>query len=267
MNTHKIQTWVNSHAILGSDYSKYSNTKNCYLDGRYFYSCFEDYPGLCKEPMHIKTSQDDTGFYSDIFLEHSRMDHSVPILIKGIIAHNNEPLHSVLIIIYPETKGTRHVSLFDPIELSRGVNEDMAIKTTEAIGVLVESYLSTVLRNILLETITLTIPKVRASCVVSGYCNAFIILYAFSELSNTSYDPEEIKRYCTLIESNYSVCDDCEPSIEYGSISPQASGALVGGLGGLAIGGLAGGAGGALLGGTLGALGGYAVGSLATRQR
>lgn len=253
---------------LHETFLDYPKSTSCYLDGRYFYEAFRGYPGLCKNPLHVRIYQGEDGMtYSDVYMDYCEMDISVPVIAKASIQFGDDFLHSCLIIIEPEVNGRRQVLMFDPVEFdSKSASKEEIEQIVLFVGTIVESYLTTKIPNIDFDIEWQSSDKPISKCQVSGFCNAHIIMYANCYLKNylynehIPYEPDYILSYVSMLEDNYTLCGMCEPQVEFGMPSSATTGLVLGGLGGLAIGGAAGAP---LAGAAVGALGGYAVGSLA----
>ena len=97
------------------------------------------------------------------------------------------------------------------------------------------------------------------NCSKSGYCVAFVIKFGYDYLLEHDYDPTDIRKFASKIESIYTLDPNEPKDVEYGNDNTGQN-VLIGGLGGAAIGGLlTGSPGGLLLGGLAGGALGYGL--------
>jgi hypothetical protein len=243
-------------------YEILENTKSCYLDGRYFQKVFVRYPGLLSNPLNIVIRENNLRnpnriasserYY--IHMKESNINTSVPGLLRLVITTPTSRHSNLLILDYTNQRVYR----FEPL----GVNAPYYEKVND----LIEDYLGAFF-NFKLEVIDVEFDEImdekNPNCKKSGFCVAYIILYAYDFLNARSeFDPSNIRKFASMVENTYGSLPSDGAEIEYGLFTGNQTNTgqnmLIGGLGGAAIGGLAGGAGGALIGG----LGGAALGGL-----
>jgi hypothetical protein len=178
----------------------------------------------------------------------------VPVLIRIVISITQSIKHSCLLIIYPPMCGKRHAVLFNPLEPWQ-VNSTESV--VDSLAVALNQYMGLWIQNLCIDVSTVTMPHSESrNCAISGWCNAHVLMYALYILCGYRYDPVNIKRFASMIESHYYICPHEPPEIEYGTVGTAATGALVGGLAGYAL------SGGSPAGLVLGTVGGLAIGSL-----
>ena len=221
------------------DYKQYHPTPSCYLDGRYFNEVFCKYPGLIKEPLCIYLGR--AGF--DATMPPTKINKSHKGLLRVIIK-TDHARHSTLAILDHSNK---RAYWFEPFSSSF----DLIIQS------IIEKYIGYHVIRVPHQASNLTNPNCGGE---SGFCNAYVIKYAYDYLNDQPIDLTMIKSFASRIEEEYLLVRG-EPDITFGWLdNPTNRNALIGGLAGAGIGGLAfGGLGGALLGGGVGALGGYAL--------
>lgn len=249
------------------EYLKYEDTRNCFLDGRYFNAVFNGYEGHCSEPLYIKIYNNEDRNVADVILPETKVNFNHKVIIRVVVDIKGIIRHSCLLMIDPmkENDNSRMVTLFDPVELSRSGVSEIEIEITqmvEMIAGLIYRYLKVSIPNLRLFIESPIMEKPYSPCEISGFCNAHVIKRAVDYLLNQEYDPVFIKRYANMIETNYYVCPHGEVEEEYGSLDRPLTGALVGGAIGAGLGGIAGGPVGAVAGLGVGVLGGYALGSI-----
>lgn len=242
-------------------YMKMRETDSCYLDGRYFSKVLSSYPGLLPNDLHIFIREKKTTAIlpqRDIFsvqMKENKIDKDYPGLLKLVII-TPESIHSNLLIL-DYSAGIVH--RFEPL----GVKAPFFDKVNQ----ILESYLSLFLDlevrviDVDLDTI---LDEKNPHCVKrkerSGFCTAYILLYAYCYLNGKEFDPTEIRRFAKMIETTYGPLPMEGKEEEYGlwgnenpnqnrnTVIGAGTGALTGGL----LLGPVGLIGGTLLGGGLG---------------
>ena len=223
---------------------------SCYLDGRYFYKALLRYPGTLANPLTVRVSSKNKYY---IHMTENNIDTSMPGLLRLVIQTPTSRHSNLLILDYALGKVYR----FEPLGIT-------APHFAE-VNALVEEYLN-IFFDVQLEVIDIDLEQIldqkNPQCVHSGFCTAYILLYAYAYLNEQIYDPRDIRRFVTKVERTYGTLPLEGAEVEYGlwgNTNPnQKRNMAIGGISGLAIGGLTGGLGGAaLLGG-----GGLLVGSL-----
>lgn len=229
-----------------NDWRTEEPTESCYLDGKYFYKVLKEYPGTFEHPLIIR--KDRRGKYY-VHMKESLVDTSLPGLLRLVIQTPESRHSNLLILDYDNAKVYR----FEPT-----TNPD------EKINTIVEEYLNMFV-DIELEMIDINLDEIldekNPKCEKSGFCVAYIILYAQAYLNGTTFNPLDIRRFAKRIEKVYGPIPLNESEIEYGLFTGDNTNtgrnALIGGLGGAALGGLLTGSGAGVLGGAaLGGLGG-----------
>lgn len=242
------------------NYREFPATSSCYLDGRYFNLVFRDYGGLIPNPLIVSVYETDKDTYMNMEMEPTNIDFNYTGLMRVIIK-TSRSLHSALLII---NHVNRIATLYDPL----------THKHNELVRSLVESYLKIYLPTYRVELVsnsaasnirtpyvtvsqhstgnTSTRPENNPNCLVSGYCNAYVIKYAYDYLLGKPFDGRDIKQFAACVENFYGKLEG-EPEIEYGD-GNVFGGILLGSLGGAAIGGLVGGGRGVLPGMAIGGL-------------
>lgn len=238
------------------DYLKAEQSQNCYLDGRYFYKVFLNYPGTISEPLKIFLSERRDGqIQVAAQMRNVNINPEYPGLLRVVIQTPASRHSNLLVLDYQEGKAYR----FEP----HGLNGPAEREINQAI----ENYLAFFL-NLEVEMIEVDLPEVvNDDCIKeglqSGFCNAYIIMMAYAYVNDKPYRFSEPRRFAGYIEQQYGSLPQQGAEIEYGlfdgqGFRPNPRNAAIGGAVGLGAGALLGGVGGAAIGG----LGGLAVGSL-----
>jgi hypothetical protein len=220
-------------------WEKTRRSANCYLDGAYFSRIFADYPGLLKNPLNIRIRQGRNGVRRYAHMEQNSINKDYPGLLRVNIEANNFRHSNLLILDY--ANGIAH--RFEPL----GRNAPYFQEVTDAI----DDYLNAFF-DFDIEVIDANVADDKnEKCDNSGFCAAYVILYAYSYLNGKDYDCREIRRFAAKIEQVYGKIPAHEQEVQYGNTGTGA--ALGGGIGLLAAGpvGLLGGA---LIGGGLGSI-------------
>lgn len=227
-------------------------TDNCYLDGRYFNKVFIRYPGLLANPLVIKiteTKRKDVKSYRHyIHMKETNIDTAMPGLLKLVIETPKTKHCNLLILDYEN----RNIYRFEPLGKKAPFYED--------VNSIVEDYLNIYFGDMNLQLIDLDLgimDQKNPRCQVSGFCNAYVIYYAYCYLNGKDfYEDINIRKFATLIEKTYGTLPKEGAEIEYGLFGnpnpDQNRNMAIGGLAGLGIGGLVGGVPGAALGGVTG---------------
>lgn len=219
------------------NYTSYSPTKNCYLDGRYFNKVFENYPGLVKNPLVIRLDQN--GYSAHMHACHVPTDCNS--LIRVVI-ETPETCHSSLLILDHETGiGYWFEAFTSPYD--------------EFIHAILGKYTGYKIYHLDDRAPNVRTPK----CDASGFCTAYTIKYAYDYLNDQPSDLKNIRSFAARVEDEYPALRG-DPDIAYGWLdNPRTRNAIIGALGGGLGGSLLGGGTGALIGAGLGGLGGYAL--------
>lgn len=238
------------------EYMNHKETSSCYLDGRYFNKVFSAYPGLLVHPLKIFiTETDENGKKTEMFsvsMKQNHMNKEFPGLLKLVISTPTSRHSNLLILDY--ANGIVH--RFEPLGF-RG-------PFFNKINSIVQNYLSLFLDmkvNVIDVDLDEILNEQNPACVArgqrSGFCTAYIILYAYCYLTGKEFDPRDIRRFAQMIEAKYGPLPAQSKEQEYGrgNDNPNqtrntAVGAGVGALGGLA-----------LVGGPIGILGGSLLGA------
>lgn len=231
-------------------YLKSENTDKCYLDGRYFNLVFADYPGLLHNPMKvtIKNHKDQKKIY--VIMVETNLNTSVVGLLRVIIDVDDHKHTNLVLLDYSGHKAYR----FEPL----GYTGPHFQKVNDLIAEYLDFYLGMDLDliNIPLSEYDDVLDVKNPKCAQSGFCNAYVIMYAYAYLRQKAFDPKNILKFARRVEEVYGPLKGPE-EIEYGPRGGHHSGYhggnYRGGYGGNYHGGYRGGygAGGALLGGLL----------------
>ena len=235
------------------DYKSYSPTSSCYLDGRYFYKVFARYPGILPHPLHLSIRSNDKLYIS---MKQSNVNTEYPGLLRLVIETSTSRHSNLLILDY----NNGIVYRFEPLgKDSEYFNE---------INSMVENYLNFFF-DMKLEVIDIDLRTVldekNESCIrrgeKSGFCTAYIIMYAYAYLHGQDFDPSNVLKFAHKIEETYGSLPKHGEEKEYGLLTGDdnqnqlrnvligaGSGALIGGVAAGGKGALAGGLGGALIG-------------------
>jgi len=233
---------------LLNTYKNYPTTKSCYLDGKYFNRVFARYPGLIQEPLNItivkRRSYKNLETYLELetyesfeysgHMNYTSIDQNLPGLLRVII---NTPSgrHSNLLIINYES-GT--VYRYEPDTTNNLYHDSINKLILEYLG----SYLNVdKIYDIPSPVVNNYNPKCTSNQIKSGFCVAYVIKYAYDYLNGREYDPSDILKFSSAVETIYGPLVGA-PDVEYGLIDGDQNlnknNAMVGGLGGAAIGGL-----------------------------
>ena len=238
-----------------SNYKSEPETQSCYLDGKYWDLVFKRYPGL-RPTLYLEIKdkkQRGARKHGEekVFRFHTEQkpitNTNLPGIARLSIKINNVSHSNVLIFDYQN-------KILYRLEPLGNVPGNYFNEINNFLEEMADGY---ELININLTTI----PEVNNNCEKSGYCVAYAILYAYSFLTQTPFDPDHIRKFARHIEKRYGKISG-PPEVEYGLFGdnnnkavPTILGASAGGLiGGAALGpiGLVGGAiGGGLLGSAL----------------
>jgi len=272
--------------ILIKTYGKYSPSKNCFLDGRYFNKVLDGYSGLVLKPLvvHIKLGNKDKTTLEGYEWERSfaidtdqtpiplRLKKDDPELIRVIIeAERTDPNHQHRDPMKP--KKTRHSNLIIIDSFAKKIMRFEPLvshKYKNILNEFLERYFMRYLPDYEYMEIDLHPQSISeddddVECHNKGMCVAYVTKLAV--LVALDMDPmfpvdfddaeDDIKRFAAAIEDQFGPLTEGVPDIEYGLTRRQgrtATGAVVGAaLGGLALGTF----GGALLGAAAGGAVGY----------
>lgn len=196
-----------------TNYHGLGNTESCYLDGRYFNLVFANYPGLLPNHLHIDISEtkvktptrNEIVDNTRIFMGENKIDTRVSGLLRVVI-HTPETIHSNLLIIDYNSK---KIYRFEPL----GRNGPYYDKVTD----LIANYLGKIF-PFDVEVIDVEFPfdEKNENCQKSGFCTAYNILYAYSYLNRTDFNPSNIRKFAKLIETKYGPLPKEGAQIEYG---------------------------------------------------
>jgi len=234
-----------------SGWEKEKPTSSCFLAGNYFYKSLNRYPGTMVHPLVIRKTKKNKYF---AYMKENKVDTEYPGLLRVVIDTSTSRHSNLLIIDFINGKVFR----FEPL----GKNAEDFEKVNEVI----EDYLS-MFFDFDMEIIDIDLDEIldekNPKCKNSGFCAAYVILYAYSYLNGIPFNPYDIRRFATKVEKTYGSIPYNEVEVEYGiftgSDTNTGRNALIGGLGGLAVGGLIGGGKGAVIGGLAGGLGGALI--------
>lgn len=230
-------------------WEKLKNSDSCYLPGNYFYKAFARYPGLLVNPLEIKIRKNKTGERNYVHMRQTNIDTRYPGLLRVTIETPNTKHSNLLVLDYDA--GIVH--RFEPL--------GKTAPYFEKVNSLIEDYLSAFF-NFDLEVIDVDFDEIldekNPKCKKSGFCVAYIILYAYCFLNGKPFLPDDIRKFARKVEETYGKIPQQEHEVEYGFLGNdnpnQGRNALIGGVIGGGLGGLAAGPGGLVLGGLGGAL-------------
>jgi hypothetical protein len=267
-------------------YMKMRETNSCYLDGRYFAKVLSSYPGFLPNDLHIFIrNKKATAIFPqrEIFsvqMKENNINQDYPGLLKLVIT-TPESRHSNLLIL-DYSAGIVH--RFEPLGIQapffNKVNQilesylslflDIEVKVIDVDlnAILDDTFVNSSSSSSLKKKKNLqkhVLNEKNPNCVRrnnrSGFCTAYILLYAYCYLNGKEFDPTEIRRFAKMIETTYGPLPMEGKEEEYGlwgNDNPNQNrnilvGSGLGALGGAAlIGGPVGILGGTLLGGGLG---------------
>ena len=201
-------------------WEKTLRTTNCTLDGAYFNRVFADYPGLLKNPLNIRIRQGRHGVRRYAHMEQNQINTDYPGLLRVNIEANNFRHSNLLILDYEN--GIAH--RFEPL----GRNAPHFQEVTDAI----DDYLNAFF-DFDIEVINADFANDKnEKCDNSGFCVAYVILYAYCYLNNKDCSScTEIRRFAAKIEQVYGKIPVNEQEVQYGDIGLNtAAGAVVGGI-------------------------------------
>ena len=185
----------------------YPNTQSCYLDGRYFNLVLSEYSGLLTNPMivTIRKHKNEEKIY--INMAQSNVDTSKVGLLKLIIDLPDHKHTNLLLLDYQNKRAYRFEPLGHEGPYFQKINE------------LVEEYLDFFL-NMDLEVINVPIEEAldtkNPKCKMSGFCNAYVIMYAYAFLRSKPFDPDNILKFAQKVEEVYGPLTEGREEIEYG---------------------------------------------------
>lgn len=235
-------------------YEQYSESNSCYLDGRYFNAVFCNHPGLIANPLYIHI--DENMNVSSILPNSFFLKEHIGLL--RVIITSNTIRHSMLVILQDDIKSAH---IYDP-----DVHNNPNLHTIVVDSII--KYLSNFLNYKFFDVVTshpMETPII--GCEKTGFCNAFVIKYAYDFLNNVNFKAssiEGIRKFMCAIESNYELPPGV-PDIEYDWSGSQIVGTAGGAAIGAGIGALTFGWPGALILGGLGGVAGYGIGSAINR--
>jgi len=252
-------------------YEKLNNTESCYLDGRYFNKVFIRYPGLLAEPLYItiretkiKTpSKEEKSLKYYVSMKESNINTNYTGILRLVIQTSKTKHSNLLILDYTNGKVYR----FEPLGENAPYYEEVNNIITQYLGIFFDVDLEVI--DIEIDEILNEKNEKNPNCKKSGFCVAYIILYAYVFLNQKDFDPTDILKFARLVEETYGSLPREYPEIEYGyhdrdhnhrqGNDDGRTGKL---LAGGTIGGLVGGlAFGSPIGIVAGGLGGLAIGS------
>lgn len=263
-------------------------SNSCYLDGRYFNLVFADYPGLLKNPLvmeisEVETVNSDVSSYRRNFSTSSRFHlqmgeelvrHDTIGLLRLVIITPISRHSNLILLNYNEKKMYR----FEPL----GQNGPYYQEVNDYLRKYMGLYLNLELVEI---PITKPLNEQNPDCAVSGFCNAYNILYGISAITGIPFQPQNIRQFVGLIEQTYGFLPILGVDVEMGpeDVYPVYSQGVYSNpypysysqpysqpyyqqqnnrvLGSTALGGVTGGVLGGLLGGPVGLIGGAVLGA------
>jgi len=225
------------------------NSDSCYLPGNYFYKVFARYPGLLANPMEIKIRKNKTGERTYVHMRETNIDKRYPGLLRVTIETPKTKHSNLLILDYD----SGIVYRFEPLGKEAPYFSE--------VNSLIEIYLSAFF-NFDLEVVDSNFDEIldekNPKCKKSGFCVAYIILYAYCFLNQKPFLPDDIRKFARKIEETYGTIPEYDHEVEYGFLgndNPNQGRNMV-------LGATAGGLIGGLTLGTPGLIGGLAAGTL-----
>lgn len=197
------------------DFRNYKPTDSCYLDGRYFNLVFQRYPGLLMNPLDIKIKRrvshitDEEEDSISISMHETHVNTKFPGLLKLRIFANNTIHSNLLILDYERGKVHKFEPLGKKSPYFKEINE------------YVERYLSSFF-DLELQVIDIDLHAIlddkNERCIQegeeTGFCAAYIILYAYCFLNNKTFEPWDIRKFAAKVEDTYGKLEG-EPEPEY----------------------------------------------------
>ena len=187
-----------------NDWKSEKESASCYLDGRYFHKVLGNYAGTFENPLRVRLNQ--KGQYS-IQMKEGKTDTSTTGLLRLVIQTPTTKHSNLLILDYAAGKVYR----FEPL----GSNTPHL----EEVNALVEDYLN-MFFDLDLELIDIELSEIldakNPECVESGFCNAYVILYAYAYLNGEFFEPEDIRRFVQRIEKVYGSLPTKGAEVEFG---------------------------------------------------
>jgi hypothetical protein len=194
MYTKNLDGWEKTH-----------RTQSCMLSGSYFNRVFADYPGLLRNPLNIRIRQGRNGVRRYAHMEQNSINKDYPGLLRVNIEANNFRHSNLLILDY--ANGIAH--RFEPL----GRNAPYFQEVTDAI----DDYLNAFF-DFDIEVIDANVADDKnEKCDNSGFCAAYVILYAYSYLNGKDYDCRDIRRFAAKIEQVYGKIPTHEQEVQYGN--------------------------------------------------
>lgn len=225
------------------NYHDFDPTTDCYLDGRYFNLLFAEYPGLITKPLKInlkKYEEQNKKTYSksislDLDMDHFDYHTDYPNILRVII-ETDYMRHSGVVIF--ENKDDQKSGVY--FDCSNNNDENKMLTISMIKSILSLDYLELLSTCIKLET--------NKNCDKSGFCVAYSIKFIYDFLNGYDFDPSEIRKFATCIQTLFGKLDSKNVDKEYGVQSDTLAGVGIGGV----IGGVLGGPIGLVAGGALG---------------
>ena len=236
-------------------WEKARRTDSCSLDGAYFNKIFSEYPGLLKNPLNIRIRKGRNGVRKYAHMEQNQINTDYPGLLRVNIEANNFRHSNLLILDYEN--GIAH--RFEPL----GKNAPHFQEVNDAIDDYLNAFFDFDIEVIdadFSKEMKCGLNEKNEKCDNSGFCVAYVILYAYCYLRNQPFPCTEIRRFASKIEQTYGKIPVNEQEVQYGPYhdhhddnrgGKMLAGAGIGALGGLALGIP-----------VAGALGGLAVGAV-----
>lgn len=208
------------------------NSQQCFLDSRYFNLVFQRYPGLrsdyhlmIKDRRHKHKHLHQNVHKEKVFLFHTEQNKPVnnnfPGIAKLTITTESGIKHCNLLIFDYENKILYRL---EPLS-SNGPH-------FEEINNFLEQMMD---EDYELININLTeVPESNPACRLSGYCVAYCILYAYSFLTQTPFEPEHVRKFSAFLERKYGPLPP-PAQAEYGD--NNTAGTILGGTTGAILGG------------------------------
>ena len=194
-------------------WEKMPRTKECHLPGNFFNKVFADYPGLLKNPLNIRIRQGRHGVRRYAHMEQNKINTDYPGLLRVNIEANNFRHSNLLILDYEN--GIAH--RFEPF----GKNAPHFQEVTDAIDDYLNAFFDfdiEVINADFSNEMKCGLNEKNEKCDNSGFCVAYVILYAYCYLRGRQDFPcTDIRRFAAKIEQTYGKIHVHEQEVQYGS--------------------------------------------------
>lgn len=206
-------------------WEKMRRTNSCSLDGAYFSRIFADYPGLLKNPLNIRIRAGRNGVRRYAHMEQNQINRDYPGLLRVNIQANNFRHSNLLILDYEN--GIAH--RFEPL----GKNAPYFQEVTDAIDDYLNAFFDFDLEVIdadFSKDLKCEMNERNEKCDNSGFCVAYIILYAYCYLNSRDFSScPDIRKFAAKIEQTYGKIPTNEQEVFYGRTDDNRTQKMIGG--------------------------------------